>query len=76
MSSISLPVLANHHYWPTMAGLTSLLPNSAYCFAHQLPTWPTVLPNMGCKDGPGPRPASWKRLGTPSDGSVASTCLT
>ena len=20
---------------------------TAYCLAHQLPTWPTVLPNMG-----------------------------
>ena len=32
--------------------------------AHQLPIWPTVSPNMGCKAGPGPRPASWKRLNT------------
>ena len=41
----------NHHYWPTTCAYHH---NSA----HQLPTWPTVLPNMGCKAGPGPRPAS------------------
>ena len=36
--------------------------------AQQLPTWPTVLAIVGCKAGPGPRPASWKRLRLPSDG--------
>ena len=45
--------MADHHYQPNTA-------HNAHSHSLKMP--------MGCAAGPGPRPASWKRLEVPSDG--------
>ena len=63
---ISTSSSIENHLPTTLPITTTGPPFLAYHnFAQQLPTWPAVLPTMGCKAGPGPRPASWKRLGIP-----------